>query len=48
MQAAINAAWQENANKIMLMIGTSRNATGFYRALGFSSDTKVAMVMRRD
>lgn len=48
LQAAIDAAWQANAYKIMLMTGQGRGATGFYEALGFSSKDKFAMVMRHD
>lgn len=47
MQAAIDAAWAENAHKLMLMTGRGRGATGFYEALGFSSKDKFAMVMRQ-
>ncbi|MBM1688408.1 GNAT family N-acetyltransferase [Sulfitobacter geojensis] len=48
MQGAIDAAWDADAYKLMLMTGTGRGATGFYEALGFSSKDKFAMVMRRD
>lgn len=48
MQAAIDAAWADNAYKLMLMTGQGRGATGFYEALGFSAKDKFAMVMRRD
>lgn len=47
MQAAIDAAWAQDAFKIMLMTGTARDATGFYEAMGFSSREKTAMVLRR-
>ncbi|MFC6637996.1 GNAT family N-acetyltransferase [Sulfitobacter sp. JBTF-M27] len=47
MEAAIDAAWQANAYKIMLMTGQGRGAMGFYEALGFSSKDKFAFVMRR-
>ncbi len=48
MQGAIDAAWDADAYKLMLMTGTGRGATGFYEALGFSSKDKFAMVIRRD
>lgn len=47
MQAAIDAAWDADAYKIMLMTGKKRGAAGFYKALGFSSEDKHAMVLRR-
>ncbi len=47
MQGAIDAAWDDNAYKIMLMTGQRRGATGFYETLGFTSKDKFAMVMRR-
>ncbi len=47
MQAAIDAAWAADAYKIMLMTGQKRGAKGFYEALGFSSEDKFAMVLRR-
>lgn len=47
MQAAIDAAWDADAYKIMLMTGQKRGAAGFYKALGFSSEDKHAMVLRR-
>ncbi|WP_187430067.1 hypothetical protein ROLI_023520 [Roseobacter fucihabitans] len=47
MQAAINTAWDQNAYKIMLMTGQKRGAQGFYQALGFDSEDKFAMVLRR-
>ncbi|MGC1506187.1 MAG: GNAT family N-acetyltransferase [Sulfitobacter sp.] len=47
MEAALDAAWEANANKVMLMTGQARQAVGFYEALGFSSQEKTAMVMRR-
>jgi len=46
MHAAIVAAWQADAYKIMLMTGQKRGAKGFYEAVGFSSQDKFAMVMR--
>lgn len=47
MEAAIKAAWDADAHKIMLMTGKGRNATGFYEALGFSAKDKFALVLRR-
>ncbi|MGJ8616914.1 MAG: GNAT family N-acetyltransferase [Sulfitobacter sp.] len=47
MDAAIAAAWDAGAYKIMLMTGQKRGAKGFYEAIGFSSEDKFAMVMRR-
>lgn len=47
MQAAIDAAWDADAYKIMLMTGKKHGAAGFYKALGFSSEDKHAMVLRR-
>ncbi|MEP5731926.1 MAG: GNAT family N-acetyltransferase [Sulfitobacter sp.] len=48
MEHAIAAAWASGAYKIMLMTGQKRGAVGFYEALGFSSEDKFAMVMRKD
>lgn len=48
MQAAIDAAWAADAYKIMLMSGQKRGAQGFYEAVGFSSEDKFAMVLRRN
>ncbi len=47
MQAAIDAAWAEDAYKIMLMTGQKRGARGFYEALGFDCEDKFGMVLRR-
>ena len=47
MQAAIDAAWAEDAYKIMLLSGRHRGAGGFYEKLGFNSDEKYGMVLRR-
>jgi GNAT superfamily N-acetyltransferase len=47
MQPAIDAAWQENACKIMLMTGQRHGTKEFYEALGFSGEDKSAMVPRR-
>lgn len=48
MQAAIDAAWDTGAYKLMLMTGQKRGATGFYEAVGFTGRDKFAMVLRRD
>ncbi len=47
MQAAIDAAWAEDAYKIMLMTGQKRGARGFYEVLGFDCEDKFGMVLRR-
>ncbi len=47
LQAALDLAWEANAYKVMLMTGQKRGATGFYESVGFSSEDKHAMVIRR-
>lgn len=47
MTAIINAAWDADAYKIMLLSGKNTGAKGFYEALGFSDDGKHAMMLRR-
>jgi len=47
MEHAIASAWKANAFKVMLMTGQKREATGFYEAVGFSSEDKTAMVIRK-
>lgn len=47
LEAAAEAAWTENAYKIMVLTGQKRGARGFYEAVGFSSEDKFGMVMRR-
>jgi len=47
LQHAVQAAWDADAFKVMLMTGKKRGATGFYEAAGFSSEDKTAMVIRR-
>lgn len=47
MEHAIAHAWATDAFKIMLMTGKKRAATGFYEAVGFRSEDKTAMVIRR-
>lgn len=44
---AVQAAWAANAYKVMLMTGKKRGAADFYRAAGFNSEDKTAMVIRR-
>lgn len=48
IETAVAAAWAANAYKIMLLTGQKRGARGFYESVGFSSEDKHAMVMRRD
>jgi GNAT superfamily N-acetyltransferase len=50
MEHAIREAWNANAYKIMLLTGKFRKdggSIGFYKKLGFRSDEKCAMTMRR-
>ena len=47
MEHAVADAWAADAYKVMLMTGQKRGAKGFYEAVGFSSEDKFAMVMRR-
>lgn len=47
LQAALDHAWQATAYKVMLMTGQKRGAKDFYEAVGFSSEDKHAMVVRR-
>ena len=47
MTAAIDAAWSKDAYKIMLLTGRTAAARGFYERLGFRSDEKWGMSMRR-
>lgn len=47
MQAALDAAWQADAYKVMLMTGRTNNAKVFYEALGFDSTEKWPMILRR-
>lgn len=48
LETAIEHAWTADAYKIMLLTGQKRGARGFYEAVGFSSEDKFAMVMRRE
>jgi ribosomal protein S18 acetylase RimI-like enzyme len=47
MQAAMDAAWAEDAYKIMLLTGQNSGAKGFYEKLGFTADQKHGMILRR-
>ena len=47
LHAARDYAWAQDCYKIMLMTGSKRGAEDFYRAAGFNSEDKSAMVMRR-
>ena len=47
MEAAINAAWEADCYKIMLLTSQARGAKGFYEAVGFSSENKYGMIIRR-
>lgn len=47
MQGAIDRAWAADAYKIMLLTGQKRGALGFYEALGFGTEDKFGMVLRR-
>lgn len=47
MTAVIDAAWNADCYKIMLMTGRSAEARGFYEKLGFGADEKWGMTIRR-
>ena len=48
MNYAIEEAWKAGCYKVMLMTGTQREGTiAFYESLGFRSDSKTAMDLRR-
>ncbi len=47
MEAALERAWTADAYKVMLLTGQRRDVKGFYEAVGFSSEDKHAMVIRR-
>lgn len=48
MSYAIEEAWKAGCYKVMLMTGTQREGTiAFYESLGFRSDSKTAMDLRR-
>jgi GNAT superfamily N-acetyltransferase len=48
MSLLIQAAWDADAYKIMLLTGLERGARGFYEKCGFSGESKIGMQMRRD
>lgn len=47
MQAALDHAWAADAYKVMLLTGLKRGASGFYQAVGFSSEDKTGLVIRQ-
>ncbi|AHC99876.1 GNAT family N-acetyltransferase [Leisingera methylohalidivorans] len=47
MTFARDAAWAQDAYKIMLLTGSAAAARGFYERLGYSGDDKHAMTLRR-
>ena len=47
LQGALDHAWTQNAYKVMLMTGQKRGAKKFYEAVGFSSEDKHALVIRK-
>lgn len=47
MQAAIDRAWSANAYKVMLLTGRGNAARGFYEKIGFDTDEKWGMILRR-
>ncbi len=48
MSYAIEEAWKAGCYKVMLMTGTQREGTiAFYESIGFRSDSKTAMELRR-
>lgn len=46
MQAAIDAAQEAEAYKVMLLTGRANEAMGFYEKLGFNADEKSGMILR--
>lgn len=46
MQAAINAARDAGAYKVMLLTGRANDAVGFYEKLGFNADEKAGLILR--
>jgi GNAT superfamily N-acetyltransferase len=48
LNSLIQAAWDSDAYKIMLLTGKARTAKGFYEKLGFVGDQKHGMILRRD
>lgn len=47
MEAAIDAAWEAGCYKIMLLAGRAAGARGFYEKLGFASEDKHGMTLRK-
>ena len=47
MQHAIDRAWAADAYKIMLLTGRELGARGFYEKLGFTTDEKHGLTLRR-
>jgi GNAT superfamily N-acetyltransferase len=47
MNSLIQAAWDADSYKIMLLTGKARTANGFYEKLGFVGDQKHGMILRR-
>lgn len=47
MNFARDRAWEMDAYKIMLLTGKAAGVRGFYERLGYSSDDKHAMTLRR-
>lgn len=47
LETIIDQAWSAEAYKIMLLTGRELGAKGFYEALGFTSDEKHGMTLRR-
>lgn len=47
LNAVIAAAWDADCYKVMLLTNQSNGAREFYRKVGFSSEQKHAMTMRR-
>lgn len=46
IKAALRAAQDRDAYKVMLLTGRANNAIGFYEKLGFSQDEKAGMIIR--
>lgn len=47
MDATTSAAFDAGAYKIMLLTGTKRSAVEFYRKVGFDTEDKTGLVLRR-
>lgn len=48
MNKVLQTAWSAGAYKVMLLTGKSNGSKGFYEKLGFSSDEKFGMTIRRN